>query len=205
MYSEDFGIINYLRGIRMINKLFKVIGFVSECLIGISAGLVLGAGIYVGVVTYNVTTSISNDDVHRMFNDIKRAGGAELSRVKLVIVDEPIKNAYVTTVDRDYVVYIYTGLINEMDTEDQVAFILAHELSHITLGHLGSSRQSPPYLGELNADRMATFLMLKAGYNVCAASEYWKKDITKSGINLFVVSHPPNTTRYHDQLFPQCR
>lgn len=61
------------------------------------------------------------------------AAGLEPSNVDIVLLDEPSVNAFVAG---GQAIYIHSGLINEADTALQVQGVIAHELGHITGGHV---------------------------------------------------------------------
>jgi hypothetical protein len=63
-------------------------------------------------------------------------------------------------------VVITTSALELLDNRSELAFILAHELSHIALGH-----QRPGSVdNELQADRLALSLVRRAGFDTCASS-----------------------------------
>jgi predicted Zn-dependent protease len=54
------------------------------------------------------------------------------SKCKFVIKDNDEENAYVTG---DGNIYIYTGLLRNVRSEDELAFIVAHEIGHLIYRH----------------------------------------------------------------------
>jgi predicted Zn-dependent protease len=52
--------------------------------------------------------------------------------VRVLASDPPVTNAFVTG---GKYIYVYTGLISEAASEDELAFVLAHELGHSLLKH----------------------------------------------------------------------
>jgi Zn-dependent protease with chaperone function len=54
--------------------------------------------------------------------------------VEVFIAPTPVLNAYTFGLDTPKVVVLYSGLFNVMD-EDELRFILGHELGHVKLGH----------------------------------------------------------------------
>lgn len=70
------------------------------------------------------------------------------------------------------VIAISTGLLRVLAEENQLAFVIAHEIGHEVLGHLAERRSfdAPPTAGyaferELAADRFGVGLMILAGYD----------------------------------------
>ena len=61
------------------------------------------------------------------------AAGLEPGNVDVVLINDPSINAFVAG---GQVVYIHTGLIEAADTAEEVQGVIAHELGHITGGHI---------------------------------------------------------------------
>ena len=63
------------------------------------------------------------------------AAGLEPGNVDIVLINDPSINAFVAG---GQVVYIHSGLINAADNANEVQGVIAHELGHITGGHVVS-------------------------------------------------------------------
>lgn len=61
------------------------------------------------------------------------AAGLQPGAVEVVLVHDPSINAFVAGGQR---IYVHSGLINAADTANEVQGVLAHELGHITGGHI---------------------------------------------------------------------
>lgn len=68
-----------------------------------------------------------------MARPIVKASGLEPSSVKIVLVGDPSINAFVM---QGQAVYIHSGLIRAADNVEQVQGVVAHEIGHITGGHV---------------------------------------------------------------------
>jgi len=66
---------------------------------------------------------------------------------------------------------ITTGMLRFFDHEDELAFVLAHELSHILLGHAGAFDGLSPQSVEAEADKLGIQIVSKADYNTEIAAE----------------------------------
>ncbi|WP_066559410.1 M48 family metalloprotease [Croceicoccus bisphenolivorans] len=64
---------------------------------------------------------------------IIKAAGLEPGNVDIILLNDPSVNAFVAG---GQAVYIHSGLINEADSALQVQGVIAHELGHITGGHI---------------------------------------------------------------------
>lgn len=93
---------------------------------------------------------------------------------KVAIEDSPVKNAQ-TNGDT---ILVTTAMIRAL-TDDELAFLIAHELAHSVNGDYTETESRPPL--ELAADRTGLFLMARAGYDISAArSALEKLDIPRS-------------------------
>ena len=68
-----------------------------------------------------------------MSEPIVRASGLEPKNVKIVLINDASINAFVAG---GQIVYIHSGLITAADNANQVQGVIAHELGHITGGHV---------------------------------------------------------------------
>jgi predicted Zn-dependent protease len=68
-----------------------------------------------------------------MMDPLTEAAGMPRGSVDVVLVNDPSINAFVAGGQR---VYVHSGLINAADTANEVQGVLAHELGHITGGHI---------------------------------------------------------------------
>jgi Peptidase family M48 len=83
-------------------------------------------------------------------------------------------------------IYLTAGLLNAVDNEDQLAFVIAHELTHFGLiKDLGGGRNS---VGEeFGSDWYSLVLAYNAGYNPLAGVEFAEKHLGKSNSSLAVL------------------
>jgi predicted Zn-dependent protease len=65
-----------------------------------------------------------------------KAAGLQPGNVDIVLVGDPSINAFVAG---GQAVYIHSGLIEEADTAEEVQGVIAHELGHVTGGHVIST------------------------------------------------------------------
>ncbi|WP_128891376.1 M48 family metalloprotease [Erythrobacter sp. HKB08] len=71
--------------------------------------------------------------LNEMAAPLVEAAGLEPANVDIVLVNDPSINAFVAG---GQVVYIHAGLIDAADTANEVQGVIAHELGHITGGHI---------------------------------------------------------------------
>ena len=134
---------------------------------------------------------------------------------KFYVEESPAISAdtWVDAVKGEYSISIYTGMLQKIieKNPDRLAYLLAHELSHITCKHvdrmhfgklktkdetlqLASSRED-----EFEADREGFKLLVKAGFSYSGAVEIFKKfrEVTGdfSSIEANGVGHPSFTER----------
>ncbi|MEM6603775.1 MAG: M48 family metalloprotease [Pseudomonadota bacterium] len=77
--------------------------------------------------------------VNEIFTPLSRVVYGDQKNVELYIVSNPLLNAYVTGGQK---IFIHTGLIIRTEKPEQLAGVLAHELGHITGGHLLRSQDA---------------------------------------------------------------
>jgi beta-barrel assembly-enhancing protease len=88
------------------------------------------------------------------------------------------------------IVQITTGVLSETQSDDELAFIIAHEMSHNILKHrdrldrLGRSAKAIRET-EIEADRLGLQLMAAAGYDPLAAARFWERFGRKTGSGIF--------------------
>ena len=71
--------------------------------------------------------------LQEMVDPLAKAAGLQEGAVEIVLVGDPSINAFVAGGQR---IYIHSGLINAADTANEVQGVMAHELGHITGGHI---------------------------------------------------------------------
>jgi predicted Zn-dependent protease len=141
--------------------------------------------------------------VHALYSSLVAQTGQSQDALPLIIVESDVENAY----NNGQMIVIYTAITDNY-TWDEIALILGHEIAHGMLGHLNHQMPVPEgnseaMLGangfiavlEGNADKMGAVYMMKAGYDVCAGREIYKKWLHKKG-NYIGQSHPNYSYRY---------
>jgi predicted Zn-dependent protease len=68
-----------------------------------------------------------------MMNPLTVAAGMPAGAIEVVLINDPSLNAFVAGGQR---IYVHSGLINAADNANEVQGVLAHELGHITGGHV---------------------------------------------------------------------
>lgn len=79
------------------------------------------------------------EEILREFSDpLISAAGLNKESVDIYIVNDPTLNAFVT---RGQKVFFHTGIITEFDSPNQLKGVMAHEIGHISSGHLARSSE----------------------------------------------------------------
>lgn len=80
---------------------------------------------------------LRDSETELLFRDMSapiiRAAGLEPKNVKIVLINDESINAFVAG---GQIVYIHSGLITAADNANQVQGVIAHEIGHITGGHI---------------------------------------------------------------------
>lgn len=100
-----------------------------------------------------------------------------------------------------HLMVVYQGLINFVDSKDELAAVIAHEFGHLELQHTVMPNHN--LYREYNADLISVYYLLKAGYNPCAISGLWKK-MNQTMVNLYPTSHPLKVSRQFYMTMPNC-
>jgi predicted Zn-dependent protease len=91
--------------------------------------------------------------------------GKSVAPFKIILLDT---QKSIATSLGSYVVTVSSGLIKHLSTESELAFVIAHEMSHEILGHtehmsLDNETEQPEL--ELEADSFAIVILTAAGYD----------------------------------------
>jgi len=92
-------------------------------------------------------------------------------------------------------IIITTGMMNFVETDEELAIIIGHELAHNTMGHIrkiignlilsgGATRYTRPF--ESEADYVGMYFSKRAGYNIDSVESFWRR---------LAVVHPRNVNR----------
>jgi predicted Zn-dependent protease len=130
---------------------FTILGVTAVLLVGLYFGITIGARAAVHALPYSVDEKIGEmaaeqlDQGYPEVKDPKIVGAIETivrrlekerkladAEFSVRVVDAPVMNAY--ALPGGFIV-VYTGLIAESDTPDEVAGVIAHEMAHVTLRH----------------------------------------------------------------------
>jgi len=93
-------------------------------------------------------------------------------------------------------VLITSALMRAVPDDTNLALVVAHEMAHVIAGH---EAQIQSQALELEADRMALVLMMRAGYDIEGAVAYWENAAhPHEGGNSSQSSHPTTRERYEN-------
>jgi Zn-dependent protease with chaperone function len=100
-------------------------------------------------------------------------------------------------------VRVTSGLIDYVRDDDELAAVVAHELSHNLLGHrdrISAAKTGKTRLvraTEEEADRLSVWLMANAGYDPEAAITFWERYGAETGLGIFTA---PTHYRWQDRV-----
>lgn len=92
------------------------------------------------------------------------------ARSRLYVLDHPAPQAELIGGE---VLLVRSGLLEAVRSEDELAFVLAHELAHGALGHV-EARRAPGWdalAAEIAADEWACAALVRAGWRAQAGAE----------------------------------
>ena len=93
----------------------------------------------------------------------------------LALCGYPIKIEVLTTPEASTNgrrIRITTGMLRLFAHEDELAFVLAHEVSHLLLGHAGAFGDASPRPVEVEADRLGIQIVSQARYDTVIAARF---------------------------------
>lgn len=170
----------------------------------------------------------------RVGRRIVQASGQISQAWEFVVFEDPQANAFALPNGK---VGFYTGILQQMANEGQVAAVMGHEVSHVALrhsaqrlnaqqatnlgvgllqmvlqgGNVAAADQLAGLLGagvmfgvvlpysrhhELEADRLGTEVMARAGYDPREALRFWQQSMQQGGGGFeFLSTHPSDQTR----------
>jgi beta-barrel assembly-enhancing protease len=88
------------------------------------------------------------------------------------------------------IVQLSSAVVDEARNDDELSFLIAHELAHNILEHPQKLERGKRSTGriretEIEADRMALSLMKRAGFDHHAAARFWARFGAKTGYGIF--------------------
>jgi predicted Zn-dependent protease len=137
--------------------------------------------IYLVLLVVSVN-SYAMSGAHAMQIYLKLLRDNDLDGVPLLIV----KNRDVNAANTGYSIQVYTGMLNNVRNDSEMALVLGHEIAHGTLHHNGSTIPN-----EYAADALGAKYSTRAGYSVCVGANMLKRFGNRTS-----SSHPAGTDRY---------
>lgn len=113
--------------------------------------------------------------VNKIGNKILTANSVE-TKVNFVLINEDVQNAYTDASDT---VAVYSGLIKYCENEDELAFVIGHEIGHAVANHIikGVVRDTAAEIGANVGKKAASNALTRSGFAGKFAS-YTGVDIT---------------------------
>lgn len=120
------------------------------------AGLLLACSLWLPLSSAQAQGVVRDAEIERLLRDYSRplliAADLEPKRIGVAVISDKRLNAFVTNGQN---MFIHTGLILEAEEPNMVIGVLAHEIGHITGGHLArgsealSKSQGPAIIGTI--------------------------------------------------------
>ena len=169
--------------------------------------LLLGLGAFAAEYTYVVTdldmnnfwqkTGKPQEKVNSVMTKILEKNKID-KRAAVFVIQKPTIQAYSNTYDKRIV--LYTGILNIIDNDDELAFILGHEMAHSVEAYGGLMKyitmnfNSKNY--EYKSDLKSIDYMVKAGYDPIAAIIIGNKSFEEPLYDWgFCATHPKGSKR----------
>ena len=94
-------------------------------------------------------------------------------------------------------IYVDTAMMAFAQSDQDLALVLSHELSHNIKRHIGSSRNSK-YM-EKEADYLSLYIMARSGYSIEGVAKFWRRMSLINPSSIWAVpgsTHPSNPERF---------
>lgn len=152
---------------------------------------------------------ITDKEVQEVYNNLTKYTGLAQYSLPALVIDKNDGEINAYSQGFGYPIHIYSGMIKFCHSKDEIASILAHELSHVLLQHAilnpnGDNDPNYETFLEGNADKFGVYLTMRAGYNVCESKEIWARLRLINGDFETNSTHPNYSYRYWQLEFPQC-
>lgn len=125
--------------------------------------------------------------------------------VQLDVINNPQINAWT---DGNTITFT-TAILDFFQNDDEAAGVLAHEMAHVMMRHVQEYDTSTLSITdkEAQADKMAVYLLLRSGFDVCSARMFYPQ-LAKIGsgdqADTEVTVHPSYAYRYAAMSLPWC-
>lgn len=104
-----------------------------------------------------------------------------------------------TSCKTDKTVTIYTGILPYFDNDDELAFVISHEIAHSVDAYDGLGKWFAMFFNskeyEYKADLIGIDLMVKTGYNPIAAITVMNKSFPESYFDWGILTSHPKTSK----------
>ena len=122
---------------------FQVTTFTKKYSMRFMLLLLIGMGVLWPTKNINAQTIIRDSEIesylNQWFTPIFEVNGMSPDQVKIILVQSPDINAFVAGGAN---IFFYTGLINKTDHPGELIGVMAHELGHVSGGHLVRGRKA---------------------------------------------------------------
>ncbi len=177
--------------------------------------LALGVFLSTGLLAFDkldieIPGQVSKSDVTEVYNRLVADTGAPelLNGIRVIRSDEV--NAWT---DNSRSITLTTAILKTLHNQNELAEVIGHEIGHVLLGHVddgateeiyGLDESSTSRIKEANADKFGVYLMLKSGYDICQAKNWFKTLSETEGSSVILNDHPSFAERTAELTFPQC-
>jgi hypothetical protein len=160
----------------------------------------------------HVTTGSQVERCQRVLKQLRPTLPNDFGSMQLVVLGSDAFNACAMRRGKEISMLMYSGLLERISDDQELAFVMAHELSHVALGHLyvpssyflKLSKDSglttlyrSSQADELSADLHAAQLLARAGFNPSAGLSFLLKaqEYNPPPAELRFSTHPEHEAR----------
>lgn len=193
-----------------MNTLKKIIKFIALVIYKIVKYTIYAAGLFLTilVITTSLKTAEQVLDKNRALQiceKVKSVTDVQAKRIKCRYSPSNEINARASN-NNDLEIVIYQGMIDFVESDDELAVVIGHELAHHMLGHLALNKyhkiphygyRGPVFLTSQYREAMADLLGIQlaqlAGFNPCKGGDLWKRLVKQYGHSYHGSNTHPHT------------
>lgn len=160
---------------------------------------VLTIGVVIGSIILNKHRYNAENRLDSVYKRLVVNAGEYTLPSSVEVLDTENANAYTNGID----IKITKGLLKMIRNDDQLAMVLAHEMSHMILEDYKIESMSQARK-EAHADKLGAFILMRSGFSICKGKNVFKLFLERFGDTADTGSHPDFAYRLNQLSLPSC-
>ncbi len=141
--------------------------------------------------------------VNSIVNRLKKTSSFKGKKIIAVVLKSGQVNASsLSSAANIAYVYVTNGMLNFVKNDDELAFVLAHEMAHINAKKHNKTTPKQSITEEMLADKLAAKYMVIAGFNKRSVFKFLQRlEARQASQNISNAQYYPSNTQRINQLF----